>query len=126
QRGIEEGYKPSKDANLELYDAAVLLQGGLEGEIGALDTAAEKARQKEEATKKNTDATLSSADAFLEEADAAAELTNQLSKLVDKINEANGVGQDAVSTNARYQSALAGLSAQVEKNGTSLDQATEA
>jgi TP901 family phage tail tape measure protein len=126
KRGIEEGSKPMKDANLEAYDAAVLLQSGIEGEIGALDKAAEIARMKEEATRDGVEATESSAEAYQTEADAVTDLSSQLSGLIDTINEANGVGQDAVTANARYQSALEGLTDQVEKNGSSLDQATAA
>src|SRR5690606_26152055 len=115
--------KPSKDANLELYDAAVLLKSGLEGEVGALDAAAEKARQKEDATKGSAEAADSAADAYLNEADAAGKLTDQLTQLIDKINEANGVGQDAVSTNASYQSALAGISEEVQRQRDAYEEA---
>lgn len=139
QRGINEGYKPSKDANLELYDAAVLLQGGLEGEVGALDKAAEKARQKEEATKNSAEASETAAESYLAEADAVEDLSSQMLELIDTINAANGISQSAIDANANYQSALAGISEEIqnqkdayeESNGTldgfraSLDQATE-
>ncbi len=49
--------------------------------------------------------------------DAAAEakaLTDEVLALVDAVNEANGVGQDAVTTNAEYQESLAGISAEME------------
>lgn len=126
QRGIAEGWKPSKDANLELYDAAVLLQAGIEGEVGALDTAAEKARQSEEATKGSADAAGTAAEAYQAEADTIKDLNSQLTDLIEQINAANGVAVDAITANADYLSALDGLAAQVEKTGTSLDESSVA
>lgn len=120
--GLIEGTKSMKDANLEAYDAAVLLKGGIESEIGALDKATEIARQREEATESGTEASLSSAEAYLEEADAVSDLSSELTTLLGRINEANGVAQDAITANSRYQSALAGLTDEVERNGTSLDE----
>jgi hypothetical protein len=68
----------------------------------------------------------SAAKAYQAEVSAVTDLNSQLTDLIDQINAANGVGQDAVTTNARYQSVLEGLSAEVEKNGTTLDQNTAA
>ena len=96
----------------------------------------DQAAAAEESADKTTDA----ATAYQDAADTASELESNLRKLVDTINEANGVGQDAVSANAAYQSALAGISEEVEKqkaayeelHGTvdgfkpTLDQSTEA
>lgn len=124
QKGIDEGYKPSKEANLELYDAAVLLQAGIEGEIGALDKATDKARQSEEATKGSADAAGTAAEAYQAEADTINDLNSQLTDLINQINEANGVAVDAITANADYQSALDGLAAQAEKLGLSLDEST--
>lgn len=45
--------------------------------------------------------------AYSAAASAAKDLNNQISDLIDTINTANGVGQDAVSANASYQKALA-------------------
>jgi hypothetical protein len=64
-----------------------------------------------ESADKTTDAATSYQDA----ADKAAELQSNLRELIDTINEANGIGQDAVSTNAAYQSALAGISDEVDR-----------
>lgn len=124
QKGIDEGYKPSKDANLELYDAAVLLQTGIEGEIGALDKATEKARQSEEATKGSAEAAGTAAEAYQAEADTIDDLNSQLTGLINKINEANGVAVDAITANSDYLSALDGLASQAEKLGFSLDEST--
>lgn len=80
------------------------------------------------------------ADAYADAAAEADALEQELHDLIDAMKEANGLGQDAVSTNAAYQAALAGISKEVEAqkkqyeeaNGTldgfafSLDQSTEA
>lgn len=124
EKGISEGYKPMKDANLEAYDAAVMLRQGVEGEIGSLTEAEKIARQKADATDKGTSSSRTAAEAYMAEAESVEDLNKQLTDLIDRINAANGIAQDAVTANARYQSALAGLSSQVERNGTSLDQNT--
>lgn len=55
------------------------------------------------------------ADAYLNAADEASGLDDKLAKLIGTINEANGVGQDAISANIDYQDALQGVRAQVEQ-----------
>ncbi|MFJ4997106.1 phage tail tape measure protein [Microbacterium sp. NPDC088619] len=78
------------------------------------------------------------AEAYMEQAEVVADLTSDLSDLIDQINEANGVAQDAVTANSNWLTALAGISEEVQRqrdefeeaNGTldgfilSLDQAT--
>lgn len=51
-------------------------------------------------------ATEDSADAYQNAAEQVASLQSELNSLIDTINKANGIGQDAVSTNAAYQAAL--------------------
>jgi TP901 family phage tail tape measure protein len=63
----------------------------------------------------SADKTTDAATAYQDAADKAGELQSNLRELIDTINEANGVGQDAVSTNAAYQSALAGISDEVDR-----------
>ncbi|MDR6868447.1 TP901 family phage tail tape measure protein [Microbacterium resistens] len=92
------------------------------------------------ATGKSAATAESAADAYLAEADRVDDLSSQMQELIDRINEANGVNQDAVSANASYLEALSGISAEVDRqrdayeqlNGTtdgfvlSLDQSTVA
>lgn len=51
--------------------------------------------------------------AYKEAADEADALGDQLSQLIDLVNEANGIGQDAVTSNAAYQDSLAGITDEV-------------
>lgn len=67
------------------------------------------------AADESADKTTDAATAYKDAAAQAEELQSNLSDLIDTINEANGMGQDAVSTNAAYQSALAGISDEVER-----------
>jgi TP901 family phage tail tape measure protein len=81
-----------------------------------------------------------SAAAYETAAAEAEALNGQLEDLISSLNELNGINQDAISTNAAYQSALAGISDEVARqrdeyekvNGTldgfapTLDEATEA
>lgn len=115
QTGLDEGLKPMNDANLDAYDAAVLLQQGLEEQVGALDRAAEMARQQADATGSGVKETKNAADAYLEAAGNADELNGTLQELIDTINEANGVGQDAITANLDYKDTLAGVDEQIRK-----------
>nr|WP_278101166.1 phage tail tape measure protein [Microbacterium proteolyticum] len=55
------------------------------------------------------------AKAYQETADKASALDDQIRKLIDSVNEANGVGQDAVSANLDYQDALAKVDETIQK-----------
>jgi len=77
--------------------------------------------------------TTDAADAYLEAADEVKNLDDELRRLIDTVNAANGVGQDAVTSNARYQQSLSDASVSVteflEANGAStaaLDETTAA
>lgn len=125
---------------LDLAQSAGTLRDAVQAETDGLARGKEIREQTKEATDENTESTKSAAEAYLDAAGGAEELTSELQKLLSKINEANGVGQDAVSTNARYKTALAGIAGEVERqreefektNGTldgfnlSLDQNTVA
>jgi TP901 family phage tail tape measure protein len=53
-------------------------------------------------------------DAYLKAADDAKGLDDKLRNLIDTVNAANGVGQDAVSSNASYQQSLADLKTTID------------
>lgn len=61
----------------------------------------------------NAASVATAAEAYLDAAGGAQELTSQLDELIGKINEANGVGQDAVSANIDYQDALRKVDEQI-------------
>ena len=80
-----------------------------------------------------TPVTTDAADAYLEAADEVKNLDDELRRLIDTVNAANGVGQDAVTSNARYRQSLEDASVSVteflEANGAStaaLDETTAA
>ncbi len=110
---------------LSTYDlelAALKVQNGIKGESESLDEAARKAEQKEEATRALAAAddeaagkSKSAAAAYLEAADSAGQLTSELEQLISEINEANGVGQDAIAANVNYQNALAKVDETIQK-----------
>lgn len=118
EEGLGRGTKAmveQTDADVRASRAAELLKGSVEGQIGALETATEVARQREEATDNGTVASQSAADAYIEEAGTVEDLNSKLSSLIDTINEANGVGQDAISANADYQQTLIKVDEQIQK-----------
>lgn len=65
------------------------------------------------------------AESYLAEADAVSDLQTQLSDLIETINEANGVGQDAISQNIAYQETLAGVRQAIADGAFGLDVMTE-
>lgn len=124
--------KPYRDELVKLADA----QGrDVTTKDGQIDMTALLAFAMED----SADAAQTAADAYMEQAEVVADLTSDLSALIDQINEANGIAQDAVTANSNWLTALAGISEEVqrqkdayeESQGTldgfilSLDQATE-
>lgn len=61
-------------------------------------------------TEESVGSAQSAADAYTAEADEVTGLRDELVSLIETMNEANGVGQDAVSQNADYQQTLADVS----------------
>jgi len=73
-----------------------------------------------------TEVTSSAADSYLEEADAVSDLQDQLMTLIETINEANGIGQDAISQNIRYEETLDAVAQAIAEGARGLDIGTEA
>lgn len=55
----------------------------------------------------------SAAQGYIEAADGAAQLSQDLDQLLELLNEANGVGQDAISANLDYKDTLAEVDEQI-------------
>jgi DNA-binding transcriptional MerR regulator len=121
-----DGYNFWNNESIALHSSAQMLRDEVEKETGALGEAAQAARDKAAATEESADSAQSAAESYMAEADAVEDLSTQMLDLINTINTANGISQSAIDANARYQSALAGLSDEVERNGTSLDVTTEA
>ncbi|MCU1441140.1 MAG: hypothetical protein JWP85_2137 [Rhodoglobus sp.] len=97
------------------YKDALIEQAGALGiNVTSTNEAANKAALLKLAFGNATPTALDAADAYLAAADEASGLNDQMRSLMDAINEANGIGQDAVSQNAAYQESLAGISAEVQ------------
>lgn len=97
----------------ELASAVGYVTAGVAGESKSLAEAIRITEQKNRATDEGTGITNASADAYLAAADEAAGLNDKIRDLIDTINEANGVGQDAVSTNIKYHDTLRDVDAQI-------------
>ena len=112
---------------MNAYETRAALEsmiGGIEKQNTAIDDAIQLKNQETTANSSVTGTIENASEAYIAQADAVADLNSQLTDLIARVNEANEIAQDAVTANARYQSALDGLTAQVEKNGTSLDENT--
>lgn len=131
----------SGDVNsFEYAQRAADITNAVKGQSSSIEEAIRIADQKSRVTEQATTKEGAAATAYQASADQVSNLNDQLAELINKLNESNGTGQDAVSSNARYQAALAGISDEVKRqreeyekaNGTlngfslSLDQSTVA
>lgn len=126
QKGLDENWKPAKDANFELAEAASVLQESLNAETEAYANGTKQAQQKNEVTEEGAEVSQTAAEAYMAEAESVEDLNSQLQDLIDQINEINGINQDAVSANAEYQESIAAIAEQADKMGVSLKESTVA
>jgi hypothetical protein len=89
--------------------------------ISATDEAAANTALLKLAQGDGAKASTEAADAYLDAANEADGLTDTLDSLIAKMNEANGVGQDAVSSNLDYQNALFEVDEQIRKAREGVD-----
>ena len=82
------------------------LQENLAGMNRSITESGKNLEEQATAATKSGDSTETAAEAYKKAADTASTLDSNLTKLIDTINKANGVGQDAVSANASYRKAL--------------------
>ena len=110
----------------EARDYSQQFTRGLDDLRGKTAAAADELERQAAVAETSGEVTTEAADAYLEAAEGADQLASKIQQLIEQINDANGVGQDAISANAAYQEAMEGLGAAVAETGTSLDQNTAA
>lgn len=115
----------SDDQMLQLLDSMPAYKDALKAQATQLGQTASDHNLLQLAQKQTESSSKTASDAYIEEADAAAELGDQLTDLIDTINEFNGVNQDAVSTNAAYQEALAGIGDEVQRQKDAYEEAND-
>lgn len=118
EAGSERNRKLMEQTGLTLadYTAAYLqVEQAVAGEAGSIAESIRVNEQKDKVTSEGIGTTKTAAAAYLEAASGADELNSSLEQLINKINEANGVGQDAISSNIAYQDALADVDEQIRK-----------
>lgn len=99
------------------------LTNGIGSQNEAIKRGVELKGQEQRANEDTQSSAKTAAEGYLDEADKVQQLNSQLRQLVDKINESNGANQDAISSNAQYQKALAGISAEVQQQKDAFEQA---
>ncbi|WIB16668.1 phage tail tape measure protein [Curtobacterium sp. MCPF17_050] len=87
----------------------------------AVDKAKDGFKDQRKANRESGDTAQSAAEQYETEAAKVSDLATELSGLVEEFDKVNGVNQDAISANAAYQEALAGLQAQVEQQKESTE-----
>jgi TP901 family phage tail tape measure protein len=119
------------------FDGSAISAGNAVTAIDSLRGSVEGSKQAYEDTKaaadENTASTEDAATAYQDAATKAQDLNDNLTSLIDTVNRANGVGQDAVSANLAYQDALAKVDDTIQRArdgqdgySLSLDTATQA
>ncbi|TFD27526.1 phage tail tape measure protein [Cryobacterium cryoconiti] len=83
--------------------------------VTSTDEAANKTALLELAFGSAAPVAITASEAYLAAADEASALAGEVLTLMEAINEANGIGQDAVSSNAAFQASMAGISDEVER-----------
>lgn len=78
------------------------------------------------AMEEGAEVTQTAAEAYMEQADQVADLNSQLMELIDSMNEANGIGQDSITSNIRYQETLASVNEAIANGASGLNISTEA
>ena len=106
---------------LELTQTAGTLTEQVNDEREAQERANVIRDQASRATDENTESTESAAGAYLEAASGAGDLRDELDQLIATINEANGVGQDAITANLNYKDALADVDEYVQNARDGVD-----
>ena len=100
---------------VEVSQASTVLAEGVENVTRARKDGARIEEQQQEIATESVEVSKTATEAYLDEASSIDDLNSQLQELIDRINEANGIGQDAVSTNAAYQESIAGISEEVQR-----------
>lgn len=128
QEDIAQVIQRSKDAfnqwtqeGLDAYNAAVILEDALREQGDAYAEGGRKAEQAENATRDSTSATEDATDAYSDATDEVSGLNDELSDLIENLNEANGIGQDAITANLDYKDALAEVDEYVRKAKEGVD-----
>lgn len=75
------------------------------------------------AMEESADSAATAAEEYRSQADAVADVTEELTDLIDRINEANDVAGNAITTNADYLAALDGISEGVQRQKDAYEQA---
>ncbi|WP_100811965.1 hypothetical protein [Microbacterium sp. BR1] len=110
---------------IDLSQSAGTLDEAVRGEASSLDAAIEIQEQLSEVTDEGTEVTKTATEAYVAAASSADDLTSSLEELIEIVNEANGVGQDAITANIDYKDALSDVNEVIRKAKEGLDENTD-
>lgn len=125
----EEFNKLQQETGMNAYELRFALEAmttGIGKQNSAIDDAVRLKEQESDANAGAVKSSDSASESYMQQADAIADLNTQMTDLISRINEANGVAVDAITSNANYLAAMDGLAAQAERLGLSLDETTVA
>lgn len=120
---LVESQKLTEAQAVQLINEMPAFRDHLVGLATDAGLAADETTLLEIATGRNAKVVGSAADEYMGARREVQGLRDEMTTLMDAINAANGVGQDAVRTNARWQSALAGISEEVQRQKDAYEEA---
>ncbi|MDH5134075.1 MULTISPECIES: phage tail tape measure protein [unclassified Microbacterium] len=125
-KALAESFDLTPESTRKLLDEMPALKSALLDQATAANIAEDSSEFLNLAMGESEQVTQTAADAYMEQADQVEDLNDQLMQLIDSMNEANGVGQDAVTSNIRYQETLATVNEAIANGASGLNTATEA
>ncbi|RUQ06683.1 phage tail tape measure protein [Microbacterium sp. HSID17254] len=125
-KALAESFDLTPESTRKLLDEMPALKSALLDQATAANIAEDSSEFLNLAMGESEQVTQTAADAYMEQASQVEDLNSQLMQLIDSMNEANGVGQDAVSSNIRYQETLAAVNEAIANGAIGLDVSTAA
>lgn len=124
-KALAESFDLTPESTRKLLDEMPALKSALLDQATAANIAEDSSEFLNLAMGESEQVTQTAADAYMEQADQVEDLNSQLMQLIDSMNEANGVGQDAVTSNIRYQETLATVNEAIANGARGLKLSTE-
>lgn len=125
-KALAESFDLTPESTRKLLDEMPALKSALLDQATAANIAEDSSEFLNLAMGESEQVTQTAADAYMEQADQVDDLNDQLMQLIDSMNEVNGVGQDSITSNIRYQETLAAVNDAIANGATGLDISTEA
>lgn len=124
-KALAESFDLTPESTRKLLDEMPALKSALLDQATAANIAEDSSEFLNLAMGESEQVTQTAADAYMEQADQVEGLNDQLMDLIESMNEVNGVGQDSITSNIRYQETLATVNEAIANGASGLKLSTE-